>query len=220
MSKPIIGYWRIRGLAEPIRHILAYAKVDFDDVTYEQGDGPEFSRESWLGVKHTVGLPFPNLPYFIDGDVKITESSAIIRHVVRKYAPALLGTDEVEAANADMLFGIVGDIKSLLGFAYRPDFEALKPSTLAKVSASLTPIASWLSERPFLAGGHISYVDFFFVELLQLIDAMEPGTSGSVSEVFAQYTGRFRETVDTEDFYNKPRLPFNNKVAYFGGGFR
>jgi glutathione S-transferase len=220
MSKPTIGYWRIRGLAEPLRHILAYAKVDFDDVTYEQGDGPEFSPEPWLGVKYTLGLPFPNLPYFIDGDVKISETSAIFHHIARKYAPALLGTDEAEAANADMLYGIVGEIKAAFMIVYSPDFETLKPSTLAKVSTSLTAIASWLSERPFLAGNHITYVDFFFVELLELIDAVEPGTSGSVSEVFAQYAGRFKETVDTEDFYNRPRLPFNNKQAYFGGGFR
>lgn len=34
---------------------------------YEQGEGPEFSREAWLSVKPGLGLDFPNLPYFVDG---------------------------------------------------------------------------------------------------------------------------------------------------------
>lgn len=42
MTKPILGYWKIRGLAAGIRYQLAYSKVDFDEDVYEQGDGPDF----------------------------------------------------------------------------------------------------------------------------------------------------------------------------------
>ena len=86
-SKPSFGYWKIRGLGAPIRYILEYLKVPFNDVQYEQGEGPEFDRSCWTDVKFTLGLDFPNLPYFIDGDLKITESQAIIRYVVNKYGP-------------------------------------------------------------------------------------------------------------------------------------
>ena len=52
---PVLGYWKIRGLAQPIRLMLGYADVEFEDKMYEQGDGPEFSRDAWLKEKFTLG---------------------------------------------------------------------------------------------------------------------------------------------------------------------
>jgi glutathione S-transferase len=31
-----------------------------------------------------LGLDFPNLPYLFDGDIKLTQSNAILRHVARR----------------------------------------------------------------------------------------------------------------------------------------
>ena len=67
-TKPKLGYWKIRGLAASIRYQMKYCGIEYEDVLYEQGDGPEFSREPWFKYKYTLGLEFPNLPYFIDGD--------------------------------------------------------------------------------------------------------------------------------------------------------
>ena len=77
MAKPILGYWKIRGLAIGIRYQLAYQGVEYEQAWYEQGDAPDFSREPWLAVKPTLGFAFPNLPYFISGDLKLSESLAI-----------------------------------------------------------------------------------------------------------------------------------------------
>lgn len=52
----VYGYWAIRGLAEPARLTLHYAKTPFTDKLYVQGDGPEFSREDWLSEKEKIGL--------------------------------------------------------------------------------------------------------------------------------------------------------------------
>jgi hypothetical protein len=52
----ILGYWAIRGLAEPIRLALHYAKTPYTDKMYEQGEGPEFSRDKWLSEKEKLGL--------------------------------------------------------------------------------------------------------------------------------------------------------------------
>ncbi len=71
---PILGYWKIRGLAHQIRFQLEYLGVPYDEKLYEQGDAPGFEIDSWLSEKHTLGMEFPNLPYFIDGDLKITET--------------------------------------------------------------------------------------------------------------------------------------------------
>ena len=73
-TKPQLGYWKIRGLAQGIRYQLAYLGVDYTDKKYSYGPAPEFSREEWTSEKPTLGLPFTNLPYFIDGDAKVTET--------------------------------------------------------------------------------------------------------------------------------------------------
>ena len=51
--------------------------MPYQEVEYELGDGPEFSRDEWLQDKYAIGLAFPNLPYFMDGDIKLTETFAI-----------------------------------------------------------------------------------------------------------------------------------------------
>ncbi len=60
-SVPILGYWKIRGLAQPIRNVLEYAGEPYEDRLYEQGDAPHYSRESWTSVKPNLGLDFPNV---------------------------------------------------------------------------------------------------------------------------------------------------------------
>ena len=57
-----MGYWSIRGLAQAIRYVLAYAGVPFADTRYQQGSAPELSRAAWLDVKEKLQLDFPNLP--------------------------------------------------------------------------------------------------------------------------------------------------------------
>ena len=56
MSKPILGYWDIRGTAAQIRYMFYYLGVDFEDVIYVIGPAPEFDKSCWFGVK-------PSLPH-------------------------------------------------------------------------------------------------------------------------------------------------------------
>ncbi|KAH9376989.1 hypothetical protein HPB48_018758 [Haemaphysalis longicornis] len=82
---PVLGYWDVRALAQFIRNLLVYKGVKFEDKLYKFGPAPDFDRSDWLKEKFTLGLKFPNLPYYIDGDVKITQSLAILRYLGRKH---------------------------------------------------------------------------------------------------------------------------------------
>ena len=70
----------------------------------------------WLYNIYNLGILL-QLPYYIDGDIKICESSAIIRYLARKYD--LYGKDEQEAVRADMVDFKLHDFKwRFYDFAY------------------------------------------------------------------------------------------------------
>ncbi|CAK4074754.1 unnamed protein product [Aphanomyces euteiches] len=71
-SVPELGYWALRGLGEAIRLLLMYTKTPFTDKLYEvRGEPGNWDKSEWLSVKFTLGMEFPNLPYYIDEDIKV-----------------------------------------------------------------------------------------------------------------------------------------------------
>lgn len=64
---PTLGYWKWRGVAEPIRILLRYVDEDFEDIRLDLGPAPDYDKKQWLDLIPQLGLDFPNLPYFIDG---------------------------------------------------------------------------------------------------------------------------------------------------------
>ena len=65
-----LGFWDIRALAQPMRLLLKYIGAQFTDKRYPFAEGEDF-KASWYPDKTKLGLDFPNLPYYIDGDVKV-----------------------------------------------------------------------------------------------------------------------------------------------------
>lgn len=54
--------------------MLEYVGIEYKEDFYEQGDeSSNYSVKEWTDVKDTLGLAFPQLPYLIDGDVKLTD---------------------------------------------------------------------------------------------------------------------------------------------------
>ena len=60
-----------------------------------------------------LGFDFPNLPYLIDGDLKLTETQAICGYIVlragEKYR-GLIGASPQEMAKVQMVGGVVGEV--------------------------------------------------------------------------------------------------------------
>ena len=56
------------------------------DVRYElePKEGGGWSPRVWAEKKYKLGLTFPNLPYLIDGNFKITQSNACLSYAAEK----------------------------------------------------------------------------------------------------------------------------------------
>ncbi|MCL4122931.1 UNVERIFIED_CONTAM: hypothetical protein GTU68_054578 [Idotea baltica] len=164
-SKPVLAYWDIRGLAQPIRLLLEYTGTSFEDKYYKCGPAPDFDKTCWFGIKFDLGLDFPNLPYYEDGDVKVTQSNAIMRYIARKND--LCGKTDEEKVRVDVLENQSMDFRNgLVRLCYNPDFENLKAKYLDNLSDTLKQFSKFLGERKWFAGDSITFPDFIMYELL------------------------------------------------------
>ena len=102
-AKPIFGYWSIRcgPRGNVNRNILNYAGVDYTEKIYDVQT--EEGRAEWANDKANLGIPFPNIPYIIDGDLKLSESKAVTLYICEKWAPELLGANPAERGHILML---------------------------------------------------------------------------------------------------------------------
>ena len=176
MSALVLGYWNIRGLAESIRLLLHYLEVDYKEELYEFGPAPDYNLDSWFKVKYTLGFDYPNLPYLIDGDFKMTESNAILRYISEKYKPELLGTTIKEKAFVNMAVGVLTDLltaKARLMYQGKdcPGNEQFKKTMKNK----LNDLNKMLEKNKFLVGDKITYPDFLMDEITESInELLEP----------------------------------------------
>ena len=214
-DKPTLGYWAIRGLASQIRYQMVYLGVDYAEELYEQGDGPDFDRSCWLEKKDKLGLKFPNLPYFIDGEARLTETGAIMKFIANKYGPELLGTSPAQIGQVEMVAQVVSDLKGAVTMPCytQGDRVAITMNLLEKVK----PIVAYLGNKPFLCGDNVTYVDFIFFELCDFMDWISQGVLYERNETLRGYHTRVKELPKLAEFYADDtkciKKPFNNKVA-------
>ena len=122
MPKVTLGYWKIRGLGQVARHLLSYTDTEFDEVQYENAD--KWFKED----KVQLGFDFPNIPYLIDGDFKLTESIAVYKYIIQNSGKTdLLGKNTQDAGKVDAILAILKEMgSSIIGLCFNPDHENAK----------------------------------------------------------------------------------------------
>jgi len=221
---PVLGYWKIRGLAQPIRLMLGYADVEYEEKMYEQGDGPEFSRDAWLKEKFTLGLDFPNLPYYIDGDVKLSQSSAILRHIARKHD--LMGKNDQEKDRCDQAAEQICDFRREFarlnyGVYFGTNFKEKGPLYAQNIAKSLEPFDAFLGDNEWLAGANITWADFIMWEMLDQHLLFKPGCLDQLPKLGAYYQ-RFKDEPKMKKFMESPKFfkgACNGRAASWGGSY-
>jgi len=214
---PTLGYWNIRGLAQPIRLLLAYSGTEYEDKRYGlSGSGGEVDRSEWLNEKFSLGLDFPNLPYYLDGEVKLTQSLAILRYVARK--TKLDGNTDEEKVRVELVEQQLVDMNmAFTRICYDPNFETLKVDYLKNLPQSLELLSNFLGERPFLAGESVTYVDFMAYELLDKINILAPEELTKAANL-KKYVERVEALPQIASYLKTaPKVPLNGPMAKFGG---
>jgi glutathione S-transferase len=173
---------------------IAYCEIEFEDRTYELGGPPDYSRDSWKSVKFSLGLAFPNLPYYIDKHVSLTQSNSILRYIARygceesftllqvfMLCLSFCSSNHIGSSDAriqaleDMVADVVVTIRDNFGdLCYSTEFESIKQKFMDDLPQRLAQFNDFMGENEWMCGDTISYADFHLVELLRQLQVLEP----------------------------------------------
>lgn len=154
-----LGYWGVRGRAQVPRLLLAYSGVEFEDHHYTD-------PSKWAGQdKLQLGLNFPNLPYLIDGDYNLTESTAIQSYIIKRWGKnELLGKDNHDNARLASFLSVFNEIaEGVRGLFFNKDHENAKGELLKKYSHKLDELNKYTGQNGFVLG-YLSLADFVVAE--------------------------------------------------------
>ncbi|XP_018422492.1 PREDICTED: glutathione S-transferase Mu 1-like isoform X1 [Nanorana parkeri] len=210
----ILGYWDIRGLAHSIRLLLEYTGTPYEEKRYVTGDAPDYDKSQWLDVKEKLGLDFPNLPYLLDGDVKLTQSNTILRYIASKHG--LCGKSESEINNVSLIENQAMDFRMGLGtIAYNPQFETLKGPYLEKLPVALGRFSRFLGDRHWFAGDKITFADFLMYDVLDQHKFLDPNCLQNFPNL-QDFLMRFETLPAIAAYMKSPRFmktPINSRMA-------
>ena len=105
-----LEYFCLRALGELPRLLLEVLDVPYDAVYH------------YLGGHFKPYAPFGSLPVYREGDLLITQSGAICRHIADRFGIA--GASAAERATVDMWFELAKDIKAKKAALYDMDGHA------------------------------------------------------------------------------------------------
>ena len=160
MKPAKLHYFKGRGRAETTRWMLAASDIEFVNISLE--DHTDFDA-----LKLSRKLPFNQLPLLEIGDLKLSQSSALISFLAR--SGNLYGSSEEEAVWCDMLIGAVNDFNTpAMQFAFKQD----KREASKDLDSSLIKFGNHFEFRltqnggKFLIGKRLSSADIILAEAL------------------------------------------------------
>ncbi|KAF5279389.1 hypothetical protein FQA39_LY05499 [Lamprigera yunnana] len=159
-------YFPTTGVAEPIRFLLCYGNLKFEDF--------RFAIDDWPKIKPT--MPFGQVPVLeVDGK-QAHQSIAICRYVAKQVK--VNGADDWEDLEIDAIVDTINDLRGkIAAYHYEKDPEVkaklkdpLFNETLPYYLDRLDAIAK--ANDSHLVAGKLTWADFFFVALLDYLDKM------------------------------------------------
>jgi glutathione S-transferase len=225
-SKPTLVYWNILGLVQPTRLALVYAGVDFVDVRIDAGEpGSTNYKMAWVTAKpglHKV-LDFPNLPYYFDEKVSLTQSDTILKHIGRTYGVDLMGQPGQEHVVDLVLDELKDQVATFVRLSYQQGPDALFELYKTQVPPLLVKFENLCSGKDYLTGDRPSIADFklySFLYNLRVIqtDLGDDSTAGIMTKEIDSFMARMEELPNVKEYMGSPhymKRPLNNPHAQF-----
>ncbi|KAL7292088.1 hypothetical protein TKK_0014363 [Trichogramma kaykai] len=156
-------YFNVTGVAEPLRYLLHYCKVPYQDVRFEY--------EDWINVYKKV-MPMEQVPVLeIDG-VKYHQHLSICRYLAKKYN--LYGDDDLEAMRIDAALDDINDIRTEIGKYYNEVDDQVKPVLKDRVLAKIPFYVDKFENQVARNGGHfvngkLTLVDIYYAGIVEIM---------------------------------------------------
>ncbi|XP_076654961.1 glutathione S-transferase S4 [Halictus rubicundus] len=162
MAKYKLTYFNVMGLGEPIRFLLSYGGVDFEDVRLEH------SSAEWTAMKTTT--PFGQLPTLeFDGKV-YSQTLPICQYLAEQFC--LRGATDLDDLEIDGIANALHDFRRLVvSNYYREADPVLKAKKKTDVFSRVIPFylntleALVQKNGGYLYNGQLTYADLFFVAI-------------------------------------------------------
>ncbi|KAJ3663468.1 hypothetical protein Zmor_007727 [Zophobas morio] len=157
-------YFPTRGWAEPIRFILSYGGVEFEDA--------RIPHDKWPALKDQT--PFGHLPVLEHNGKQAGQSIAIARYAAKQVK--LAGKDDWEDLEIDAVVDTIKDsCLKLSGLRTETDEEkkkALRENVLKEVLPYYLKRFDELCQKNngYLAAGRLTWADLYFVSMSQALD--------------------------------------------------
>ncbi|EAR82142.1 glutathione S-transferase, amine-terminal domain protein (macronuclear) [Tetrahymena thermophila SB210] len=186
MSKIIIGQWASAGKLVPIKLLLELAGAQYEVVNYSKPD------EWYAKDKLILGLPFPNLPYLIEGDIKLTETETIFDYLVYK-----LKKNDLLGQEKDKF--IVGNIRNLFSDLYAKFSQFIQKQGDEKqqilneqIIPKIKDIHKYLNKKDYLLG-YFTVADLYLFPAALLLKQNLPQVYSEFASSFDPFLIRIQQ---------------------------
>jgi len=209
---PHLTYFAVRGRAEVIRLLLEEMGEAYTERRIQLPEWPEFKTT----------LEFGQLPVYTEGDLTLTQSNAIYRHLARRFN--LYGDDEQERTRCDIVQESFVDAQANIGgFFWNPEFEKLRTNyEQHDLPLLLTKLQQLFDKNSgnsgYWVGSRLSYVDFIAWHFLDYVRAFSQPTLNRF-ERLAEFKLRIEARPNIAAYLISDRRPATLTVAMsaFGG---
>ncbi|KAL3275520.1 hypothetical protein HHI36_020279 [Cryptolaemus montrouzieri] len=161
-----LSYFNITALGEPIRFLLSYGGIEFEDCRIE--------HENW--PQHKPNMPFGQMPVLEHNGKKAHQSLAICKYLAKQVK--LVGNDDWEDLEIDAAAFTVNDLRQFIArYHYETDEKEKEKNKGILFNEKLPYYLERLDNiakenNGHLAVGRLTWADLYFVSLLDYLNHM------------------------------------------------
>lgn len=160
MTTATLTYFRGRGRAETTRWMLAATGTEFTNV-------PIDTPQDLADLRATGKLPFDQMPLLEIEDLRLSQSSAMIRFLARR--GGFYGANDTDALWCDMIAGVVADFAETgIQAPFKPTADVAIADMEARFAKFGPRFEAWIEEQGsgFCAAGSMTFADVVLAEAL------------------------------------------------------